>query len=238
MSIVNFIKKIVNSLNIDIKKYPSSDLRRRKKLLEHHKVSKVLDIGANSGQYAIELFDIGYSGSIISFEPVKPVFNILNKKVTKNKKWTAFNFGLGNKDEKLSINISENTYSSSILDIMPSHLKGAPESKYIDKEIIQIKTLDSIYDEIVKLNDIVFLKIDVQGFEKNVLDGATKSLQKIKGIQLEMSIEELYRGEILFDQMIPFLKNIGFNLYSLENGFFDVESGKLLQVDGLFFKEK
>ena len=63
-------------------------------------------------------------------------------------------------------------------------------------------------------------------------------LQKIKGIQIEMSIEELYRGEILFDQIIPFLKNIGFNLYSLENGFFDMESGKLLQVDGIFFKEK
>ncbi len=238
MNIVNFIKKIVNPLNIDIKKYPSSDLRRRKKLLEHHKISNVLDVGANSGQYAIELFEIGYSGNIISFEPVKSVFNILNKKVVNNKKWKAFNFGLGNKEEKLSINISENTYSSSLLDIMPSHIKGSPESKYIDKELIKIKTLDSIYDEIIKFNDIVLLKIDVQGFEKNVLDGALKSLQKIKGIQIEMSIEELYKGEILFDQMIPFLKNIGFNLYSLENGFYDMESGKLLQVDGIFFRGK
>jgi len=238
LNIVNFIKKIVNPLNIDIKKYPSSDLRRRKKLLEHHKISNVLDVGANSGQYAIELFEIGYSGNIISFEPVKSVFNILNKKVVNNKKWKAFNFGLGNKEEKLSINISENTYSSSLLDIMPSHIKGSPESKYIDKELIKIKTLDSIYDEIIKFNDIVLLKIDVQGFEKNVLDGALKSLQKIKGIQIEMSIEELYKGEILFDQMIPFLKNIGFNLYSLENGFYDMESGKLLQVDGIFFRGK
>ena len=237
MNIVNFVKKIVNPLNIDIKKYPSSDLRRRKKLLEHHKVSNVLDVGANSGQYAIELFEIGYCGNIISFEPVKPVFNILNKKVVKNEKWIAFNFGLGDKEEKLSINISENTYSSSLLEIMPSHIKGSPESKYIDKELIQIKTLDSIYDQIVELNDVVLLKIDVQGFEKNVLAGAIKSLQKIKGIQLEMSIEELYKGEMLFDQMIPFLKNLGFNLYSLENGFYDIESGKLLQVDGIFFRE-
>jgi hypothetical protein len=62
------------------------------------------------------------------------------------------------------------------------------------------------------------------------------SLKKIKGIQIEMSIEELYRDEMLYIDMINFLNSLGFNLYSLENGFYNEETGKLLQVDGIFFR--
>jgi len=80
------------------------------------------------------------------------------------------------------------------------------------------------------------MKIDVQGFEKNVLDGATKSLDSIKIIQLEMSIIPLYENEMLFVDMINYLKDRGFELFSLENGYFDSTTGKLLQVDGTFEK--
>ncbi len=237
MRIINIIKKIINLLNIDIKKYPNLDLRRRRKLLEYYNISKVLDVGANSGQYATELFKIGYSGKIVSFEPVKSVYKKLNEISKNNKKWTTYNFGLGNKEEEMLINISENTYSSSLLDIMPSHVEGAPESKYINKETVQIKTLDSVFNDVVKKDDVVLLKMDVQGFEKNVLEGAINSLKNIKGIQLEMSIEELYKGEMLFDEMIAFLKQYNFSLHSLENGYFNKKTGKLLQVDGVFFRK-
>jgi len=237
LRIINIIKKIINLLNIDIKKYPNLDLRRRRKLLEYYNISKVLDVGANSGQYATELFKIGYSGKIVSFEPVKSVYKKLNEISKNNKKWTTYNFGLGNKEEEMLINISENTYSSSLLDIMPSHVEGAPESKYINKETVQIKTLDSVFNDVVKKDDVVLLKMDVQGFEKNVLEGAINSLKNIKGIQLEMSIEELYKGEMLFDEMIAFLKQYNFSLHSLENGYFNKKTGKLLQVDGVFFRK-
>lgn len=237
MSLIDLVRKMINPLKLDLKIYPNLDLRRRQKLLKHYKIDKVLDVGANSGQYATQLFQIGYKGKIISFEPVKQVFSVLQKKASQKKNWTVFNYGFGNKTEECIINISKNTYSSSLLDIMPSHIKGAPESEYISKEKVQIKTIDTVYSELIKDKDVVLLKIDVQGFEKNVLDGAKKSLGKIKGIQLEMSIEELYKGEMLFVDMARFLKEHNFNLQSLENGFFDNESGKLLQVDGIFFKE-
>lgn len=237
MKLNSYIKSIINSFNIDIVKYPNSDLRRRRKLLENHNINLIIDVGANSGQYALQNFNNGFKGHIISFEPVSKVYADLKKKIYKNKNWTAYNFGLGEKEEELPINISENTYSSSILDIMPSHVNGAPESKYIHKETINIKTLDSVFNSIVKEKENVLLKLDVQGYEKQVLDGATASLNKIKGIQIEMSIQELYKNEILFDEMILFLKKKGFNLSSLENGFYNKNNGELLQVDGIFFKE-
>ncbi|MDG1039371.1 MAG: FkbM family methyltransferase [Polaribacter sp.] len=237
MKFINVIRKFINPINLDLKIYPNLDLRRRKKLLEHHKISKIFDVGANKGQYASQIFDLSFKGQIISFEPVKSTFVSLKNKTKSNKNWNAFNFGLGNKNEKVEINLSQNTHSSSLLDILPTHVKSAPDSKTIGVETVTIKTLDFIFNELVNENDIVLLKIDVQGFEKKVLDGAKESLSKIKGIQLEMSIEELYKGEMLFLEMITFLKSVGFNLQSLENGFYNEASGKLLQVDGLFFKD-
>ena len=237
MSIINIIRKVINPLKLDLKRYPNLNLRRRIKLLEFYKINKILDVGANSGQYALESLKLGFKGEIISFEPVKSVFKELESKTLKYKKWSALNYGLGNKEEQLQINISKNTFSSSLLDIMPNHVKGAPESKFTHKENILIKKLDDVSKDVISKKDVVLLKIDVQGFEKNVIEGSRDSLKFIKGIQLEMSIEELYKGEMLFDETIIMLKSHGFNLHSLENGFHNEESGKLLQVDGIFFRE-
>jgi FkbM family methyltransferase len=238
MSLVFNIKKVIRFFKIDIKKYPDLDKRRRKKLYAHYKIDKILDVGANNGQYAELMFSLGYKGEIISFEPVKSVFSALEKKSKKRDNWEVLNCGLGDKNEVLDINISENTFSSSVLNITSSHVKGAPESRYSHKEKIEIKTLDSIYDELVLEGETVLLKMDVQGYEKNVLIGALESIKKIEGIQIEMSLEELYKGEMLLPEAIKLLNSYGFDLFSLENEFHDEETGKLLQVDGIFFKRK
>jgi len=237
MKLFEILKKIfINPLGIDVVKYPNRDLRRRKNLLGYFKINKVLDVGANAGQYAQEIKSLGYKGEIISFEPISETYKKLKIKANRDIKWSTYNFALGNKNQEVSINISKNSYSSSIMNIKQNHIESAPESKYISKETISVKKLDSIYNTLTTNTDIVFLKIDVQGFEKNVLDGAADSLSKIKGIQLEMALTELYEGETLFEKMVIFLNEKGFRLYSLENGFYNPLTGQLLQVDGIFFK--
>lgn len=236
MSIINLIKKIINPFKIDIIKYPNSDLSRRKKLFKQFRINKILDVGANTGQYAKLIRKLGFNGEIISFEPLTKAYNQLVLNAIKDKKWKTYNLALGNKEEELELNISRNVYSSSILEITAKHINSAPESDYIDKERVKVKKLDILYDKLVAEGDIVLLKIDVQGFEKNVLEGAIKILPKLKGIQLEMSIIELYKGEMLFSEMVNFLEKHGFKLYSLENGFYNNNTGQLLQVDGIFFK--
>jgi hypothetical protein len=82
------------------------------------------------------------------------------------------------------------------------------------------------------------VKIDTQGYEKNVIDGATASLDKIKVFQLEMSIFPLYENEMLYLDMIQYLDNKGFQLFTLENGFSDPKTGQLLQLDGIFVNKQ
>ena len=84
--------------------------------------------------------------------------------------------------------------------------------------------------------DKVYLKIDTQGFEENVLKGAESSLNHIDTIQLEMSLIPLYRDEPLFDEMYHFLYQKGYRLIAIEAGFTDEETGQLLQFDGIFHR--
>jgi FkbM family methyltransferase len=236
---IELIKKIISITGFQIRriqKYPTTDLERRFKLFETFGINKIIDVGANVGQYALLVKELGFSGQIISFEPISSAFSSLKEISEKHNNWQTHNYALGNENTEAVIHISENSFSSSILNMLPQHLKSAPASKFINTEKIQIRTLDSIFDTLYTASDKILLKIDTQGFEKKVLEGAGNSLHTITGIQLEMSIVPLYEGELIFEEMITYLKKTGFTLYSLENGFYDQKNGQLLQVDGLFFR--
>jgi FkbM family methyltransferase len=188
------------------------------------------------GQYAKLSRKLGFKGEIISFEPLSKAYEILVLEAENDKKWNTYNFALGNKHEEIAINVSKNLFSSSILGMTAIHSESAIASHYQSQEKIIVKTINDIHDNLFNEDDVVLLKIDVQGFEKNVIEGASSVIHKIKGVQIEMSLVELYEGEMLFFQMADLLSKHGFSLYSLENGFYNNDTGQLLQVDGIFFR--
>lgn len=237
--IKRLIKKLLMKNGIQLKRYPdpNPDLIRRFKIINYYNIDTLIDIGANIGQYAISMRDIGYRKKIISFEPLKSAFEHLKNASLNDNNWIVINYAIGNQDMKGVINVAGNSQSSSILNMLPMHLNSAPESKYITQEEIEIKKLDSIFNSFCNKEERVMLKIDTQGYEKNIIDGALESLSKIMIIQLEMSIVPLYENEMLFIDMINYLDNKGFQLFSLENIFSDPTTGRLLQVDGIFVKK-
>ncbi|MDA9962490.1 FkbM family methyltransferase [Opitutales bacterium] len=205
--------------------------------LEKQSVSLVLDIGANVGQWANEIRESGYGKKIISVEPLTSAFSVLSSNCSEDTFWTCQNFAVGNCDTTSEINISKNSVSSSLLPMLDSHIEAAPESLFYQKEKIQILKLDSIAKQSVNINDIVFLKIDTQGYEKIVLDGAKDLLKQTVGIQLEMSFDPLYRGEINFTKLKIFLESLGFILFHIQNGFRHSKSQELMQVDTIFMRK-
>ena len=232
------IKRILRKNGLQLSKYPDYDMARRIKIINYYDIDTIFDIGANVGQYGTNMREIGFSKKIISFEPLKSAFGILKNTSSKDNNWIINNYALGNENFKSLINVAGNSASSSILNMLPKHLNTAPESKYLAQEEIEIKKLDSIYNSFCKKEDKVMIKIDTQGYEKNVIDGATESLKNIRIIQLEMSIVPLYENEILFIEMINYIENKGYHLFSLENGFSDKKTGQLLQVDGIFVRKE
>jgi FkbM family methyltransferase len=205
--------------------------------LGSYNIDTVLDIGANFGGFAQLLRkDLGYAHRIISFEPLSSAFELLKANAKRDPNWEVLNLALGDTEEKREINIAGRSSSSSLLDMLPSHLKAAPESKYIGREIVEVRRLDSIFGNLCKPTNRVYMKIDTQGFESKVLKGAENSLMQIDTVQMEMSLVPLYEGEILFNEMCMLMTEKGYSLVAIEAGLSNQNTGQLLQVDGIFHR--
>lgn len=231
------IKDIFKKLGIQVKKFSGSDIGRRILLMKKNDINKIIDIGANIGQYALEVRRDGFKGGIVSFEPLAEAFSKLKDYAKNDKNWQVYNCALGNEDGHTFINVAGNSVSSSINNMQDTHLKAAPDSAYTGKEEISINKLDTVFGNFYSEDDRIMLKIDTQGFEKNIIDGAEKFLEKVILLQLEMSLIPLYENEMLFTDMIEYLKQRNFQIVSLENGFFNSQSGQLFQVDGIFINK-
>jgi FkbM family methyltransferase len=214
------------------------DLARfdRGKLIAHQGITVVFDVGANVGQYGEELRALGYRGRIVSCEPLRAEFQELARKAAADPDWVALPLALGDSDGRRIINVAANSQSSSLLEMMPHHIGAAPQARYERTEEIEVARLDALFDQHVRAGDRVFVKLDVQGYERFVLAGAEASLPRVQGMQLEMSLVPLYRGEALYIDLIGQMTARGFQLMSVEPVFRDPRSGQLLAIDGVFFR--
>jgi FkbM family methyltransferase len=232
------LKTLLRKAGIEVSRYEptSSPVARRMHLLERNRIDLVFDVGANNGQYAASLREGGYRGRIVSFEPLTSAFSRLEASAKADPLREIVNIGLGDRDERATINIAGNSQSSSLLEMLPAHLEAAPVSAYVGKEEITVARLDSVFTKYHRQGDHTFLKIDAQGYEKKILEGASLSLKDILGIQLEMSIEPLYSNEMPYLEMLGYVAGLGFTLASIEPGFGDPVTGRMLQMDGIFYR--
>lgn len=215
----------------------SHPLAKRKWLMQRYAIDTILDVGANTGQYARQVRnELGYKNRIVSFEPLKDAFSKLKHHAAADPFWECHNLALGDRNETTFINVSANSYSSSILAMLPKHLQTAPDSRYVTKEEVTVRAIDSIFSDLCTSSRHIWLKIDTQGFETRVLAGAEKSLAKIDTVQVEMSLVPLYSGEHVFPEMFSLMSQYGYTLIALENGIHDKDTGQILQMDGIYHR--
>jgi FkbM family methyltransferase len=209
---------------------------RRINLLRHYRINKVLDVGANTGQYGIKLRRSGYRGVIHSFEPMTRAFAALHRTASPDPHWYCHRLALGSKAEHRLIHIAGNSYSSSFLPMLERHVISAPQSKYIGHEIVPVERLDALQPRLLAPGDRVYLKLDVQGFEREVLRGAPETLKRIAVLESELSIVPLYENGVLLPYMVRLLKKLGFVLVSFDHDFVDPRTGEVLQINGYFVR--
>ena len=170
-------------------------------------VNLVLDVGANEGQYGRGIRDQGYRGRIHSFEPISGVFEKLNRRVASDRQWNVSNFALGAEVGTAEINVTQNTVYSSIKPQSQMISDFSKKSVILGIETVKVEKLDNLeFDQ----NDVIFLKIDTQGFEREVLTGAKNMLSKCVGVQLELPSEHLYNNVWSFAEAVTFMDNLGF----------------------------
>ncbi len=239
--IKKYLKRIFRSIGYDIvkkEKLLSFELSILKWLAKEN-VDVVIDVGANDGQYVKKIRNMGYEGKVISFEPTSEAYEKLVKNSENDQHWfVAPRMAIGEKNGEIEIFVSHNSVSSSILNILPTHVNLKKDSAYKNKETVNIRTLDSLFGNRIPKSKNLFLKIDTQGYEMKVLAGIEKNLEKVKGIQIELSINSLYEGQELYLEYFVFMEKNNFSLYSIRPGFMDKVTQQIFQFDGFFIRRK
>ena len=239
-SFEKFVRSSANRLGLDITRYrpDRTDVGRLAAMLAYHQVKCVLDIGANTGQFATALRAANYERRIISFEPLSSAHRELSVAAEQDEQWTvADRVAVGDHSGEVEIHIAGNSVSSSALDMLDSHVAAAPESSYVGSESVATDTLDTLVAQNDDAMGRMFLKIDTQGYESKVLDGATATLQAAIGVQLELSMVPLYQQQALYDDLIERVRSLGFAIWAIWPALFDPDSGRMLQADATFFRD-
>lgn len=206
-----------------------------------HDIDLLIDIGANEGYFGLNARALGYRGRILSFEPLPRAYELLRAKAEGDPDWEVHDrcaLGAAPGTAELNITAQPDGGSSSILPMLQVHLDAEPPSEYVDKIEVELITLDSVFDSYRGQAKKVFLKLDVQGYEEEVLEGAKSSLAEIFAVQIELSVISLYEGDKLYQHYFDFFFGQGFLLWSLKPAFEHPQTGRMLQFDATFVRGK
>lgn len=240
MTLMHRLRSLANKVGLEVTRFGDvqySPFARVCRSLRHHHVDLILDVGANDGGYVRELRAHQYYGQVLSFEPLGDVHERLMRAATEDPNWAiADRCAIGAEDGSVEIGVASNSVSSSILPVLNSHLEAAAAAVQTRTETVPLRRLDSITHPLLVAAKVPFLKIDTQGYEQHVLQGAERILERLAGVQLEVSTVALYEGQALYSDLLPRLERAGFRLWGVLPGFGNPQTGRTLQFDAVMFR--
>lgn len=206
---------------------------RRRLLLRD--IDVVIDGGANCGQYAKWMRQCGFRGKMISFEPASATFDVLSDAARSDDDWHCYNAALGPEDGQVQLHLTRTSLGSSVFRRTDLHRRVWPGDIEAGTELVPMRSLRSLWDELGCDGQRVYLKLDVEGAELSVLKGAGPLLDRVTLLELELSLVDMHRGAPAFDEVLNFLTGRGFSVVALEqNHSGDDATGQMLMIDGIF----
>lgn len=196
----------------------------------------IIDVGANRGQFALAALKVLPNANVTCFEPLNSAFAVLSSLFRGNDRVLIHKTAIGDLDSEIAINISNREDSSSLLSIGNLQTESFPGTHSLGTEVVSVRRLSNLVSQEV-LAKTTLLKIDVQGFELQVLQGAAELLDKIEFIYVECSFMELYKDQALASDIISFLFARGFRLNGVHNTSVN-KKGIAVQADFLFANKK
>lgn len=191
-----------------------------RRFLRRLEVDCVLDVGANVGQYAEELRLIGYEGLIVSFEPGPTAYRELAIRAGSDPKWIALEIALGRSpgEEKLNIMARSDFNSFRTPSNDDTHAFDSMNT-VVDTVSVQVSTVTEMLAELQRAHGFTrpYLKMDTQGFDLEVFEGAAGALESIVGIQSEVSVKRIYEGTPNWRESVACYESAGFELAGLSS---------------------
>jgi FkbM family methyltransferase len=236
------MKKIFRKLISKFSKYSliyenAFDLQ---KILNFHEIDIIFDVGASWGGYAKSLRRFGFKDKIISFEPVNASYEKLLKNSFKDSSWHVHKkIIITNKNiKKQMINVSKDFDNSSLLNLTKLHSENHVEAKYSHQEEVECDSLDNLVSNYLKDEKNLMLKVDVQGTEMDVLKSAINNIKKFKLVQIELSLHKMYEKQVLWKEIIAFMNDCNFDIWTIYPGYKKKSIGQLYQFDVIFYNKQ
>jgi FkbM family methyltransferase len=205
-------------------------------IFDYYRINIIAYVGANEGNTALTLNEVFPNCEFLLFEPVPQTFNILAEKTKPFKNMHCINIAVGSKEEYLQMQVDEFSPASSLLPYEPLAYREYPFLGKLHNVNVHVKPLDMVMKE-KNINGIDLLIMDVQGYENEVLLGATETLKSCKVVVAELSLQAIYRGSATFDSIYQSMIQHGFLLRYLINPM-QGKSHQILQIDGIFINDQ
>jgi FkbM family methyltransferase len=213
------VKQMLRSRGLIVKKLPVDNIEETlRQLFTAVDINCVIDAGAHFGEYGRWLREIGYTGRIISFEPVRASYERLRESAKGDASWMTNNLALGRGNASLEINVPDYSVFASFLDATKyCNEQFGEESTAGAKETVKVVTLDSMFAQCVSGLGVprVYLKLDTQGYDLEVIGGASASLPSIRALQSEVSVKPIYEGMPNWVDAIGVYKSLGYEVTGL-----------------------
>lgn len=206
-------------------------------LLNSLQIDLVFDVGANTGQTGDDFLESGFAGRVVSFEPLAAAHAELVRRAAMHPRWTIHpRTAVGAAPGEVTMHVAANSVSSSVLPMLQSHVDAAAGSQTVGSEVVSVIRLDDVAVGYLQGSNAAMLKVDTQGFEWEVLDGAVQTLGKVVAVQLELSLVPLYGGQRLWRDYVDRMEQLGFQFYFAYPAFTDQTTGRTLQWDAMFVR--
>lgn len=210
---------------------PRTHSSSRQHALRRHGVDVVLDVGANAGQYATALRQDGFTGRIVSVEPLDEPYAALSAAAADDPSWTAVQAALAAAPGRLDMHVTDDSRCSSVL--RPAAIVALPGGSPVALATVAARTLDDLCHEVLGDGERLAVKLDAQGYEREILAGAAGTLVRTRVLEVEMALVSTYEGAPLIAEMLPSLTAHGFSVTSIEPGHRDRTTGQVYDVDVL-----
>ena len=196
-------------------------------------------MGANRGQYYDFLRKaVGYTGAIVSFEPIAELAAALRRRAATDPKWEVHATALGPKDSEQTLNVMvDNNYSSFLSPSEMATARCADQNAIARTEMVSVRCLDGLAKQssLARNANRAYLKLDTQGYDLDVLVGAKATLACVGALQTELSLLRIYDGMPDYITAIRYLNALGFDISGLFHVVAD-ERLRMIEFDGVFVR--
>jgi FkbM family methyltransferase len=201
-------------------------------------IDTLIDIGANIGRFSATFHALVPQGRIFAFEPLPHCYEQSVKLLANIPAAKVFNCGLGSSTSEMEMFASRFSPSSSLLQMGKTHIEAFPDSHDESTKVrVVIRKLDDVM-QALPLGVNAMVKIDVQGFEKEVILGGPETLKKAKFVLVEVSYEELYQNQPLFQDINKMMVGLGFTYSGTMAQLQHPVDGRFLDADCLYVRSE